>query len=196
MAANPDNGRALESGRLELLGRLLPGALHELSNPLLALSGTVELLLADAEPGSRSRERLELMHRTAGEMSELVRTLQRLARERDEPEQPIDVAELTRETAAIATRFSGLQDVEAAVASKGPQTVRAAPATLRQALLALVLEAIRATPAGVLLEIVVDADGVAVPHATGDGPARTAAAALGAQLEPLAGGGTLLRLVL
>jgi signal transduction histidine kinase len=194
VAANPQDGAALESGRLELLGRLLPGALHELSNPLLALGGTLELLLADAEPGSRSVERLELAQRVTAEISQLVRLLQRLVRERGEPARAVDLAAFAEETASIALRFSGVKDVETRVAAEGEPVVQAEPGLLRLVLLDLVLDACRAAPAGTELELRVDAAGVAVPQASASGPAGAAAAALGASLEPLAEGGTRLRL--
>ena len=34
---------------------------HEINNPLFAILGLTELLLAEAEQGSRTRERLELI---------------------------------------------------------------------------------------------------------------------------------------
>ena len=94
--------RAVES----TLGRLLPGALHELGNPLVALGGTLELLLADAEAGSKDARRLEVAQRTSEEITGVVRTLQRLARERREPETDIDIGAVARDTADIARRFS------------------------------------------------------------------------------------------
>jgi signal transduction histidine kinase len=44
----------------EILGRLTRGALHELANPLLALLGTAEFALEDAEPGTKLHDRLSL----------------------------------------------------------------------------------------------------------------------------------------
>lgn len=190
VAGDPVNGADLENARLELLGRLLPAALHELSNPLVALVGTVELLLADAEPGP-TRTRLELVQRTADEVASLVRSLQRLTRERLEPETELDLGAFTRDTADLAVRFSGVKGIGCEVRVEEAVTLVARPAVLRQALLGLLIDALQAADADV--EVDVDTSGVRISTGTGDGrPTRLAAAALGARLEHLSAGGVRL----
>jgi signal transduction histidine kinase len=180
VAADPPNGGDLEAARLELLGRLLPAALHELANPLVALVGTVELLLRDAEPGP-AHARLELVERTAEEIAALVRSLQRLTRERLEPRAELDLGSFTRETADLAVR------------APVSVTVVAEPPVLRQALLALLLDALQTASTDV--EVEVDAGGVRVSAGAGGGRVATlAAAALGARLQGLPGGGAFLGL--
>ncbi|HEU5363385.1 MAG TPA: histidine kinase dimerization/phospho-acceptor domain-containing protein [Gaiellaceae bacterium] len=49
---------------------------HEINNPLFAILGLTELLLAEAEEGSRLRQRLELIHGSALEIKEIVRAAQ------------------------------------------------------------------------------------------------------------------------
>jgi len=186
VAADPVTGADLENARLELLGRLLPAALHELSNPLWALVGTVELLLADTPPGP-TRTRLELVQRTADEVAALVRSLQRLTRERIEPETELDLGAFTRETADLAVRFSGVKGIGCEVRTDEAVTLVARPAVLRQALLGLLLDALQAADANV--EVDVDSGGVRVSAGSGDGrPAALAAAALGARIERLPNG--------
>ena len=74
VVAEVDDGRERDE-HARMLGRLLPGALHELANPLLALGGTVEFLLDEAQPGTKQHDRLALVHGTAGEIADLVRSL-------------------------------------------------------------------------------------------------------------------------
>jgi signal transduction histidine kinase len=50
---------------------------HEINNPLFAILGLTELLLAEVEKGSRMQERLELIHDSALEIKEIVRAAQR-----------------------------------------------------------------------------------------------------------------------
>jgi signal transduction histidine kinase len=190
VAAEPVDHAELEAARLELLGRILPAALHELSNPLVALVGTVELLLADTEPG-RDRTRLELVQRTADEVAALVRSLQRLTRERLEPETELDLGTFTRETADLAVRFSGVKGIGCDVRVDRPATLVARPAVLRQALLGLLLDALESANADVEVEL--DARGVRVGSGSGGGRSATlAAAALGARIERLPDGGVRL----
>lgn len=47
---------------------------HQINNPLFAIVGLTELLLSEAEEGSRTRERLELIHDSALEIKRIVRT--------------------------------------------------------------------------------------------------------------------------
>jgi len=186
VAALSDDGAELEDARLALLGRLLPAALHELSNPLVALVGTVELLLADAEPGP-TRTRLELVERTAAEIAALVRSLQRLARERLEPEAEVDLGEFTRETAHLAVRFSGVKGIDCEVRVAEPMRLAARPAVLRQALLGLLLDALESASGAVDVEV--DSRGVRVASGAGGGrSSMLAAAALGARIEHLPDG--------
>lgn len=184
----------LEAGRLELLGRLLPGALHELANPLLALGGTIDLLLDDAAPGSKHRERLELVQRLSHELAGLVRILQQLARERLEPESELELVAFTAETAGLARRLANVRDVRLDERfAGGGVRVRARPGVLRQALLALLVDALQAAEPGGRVEVVVDGTTVRISAGAAEGrPAMTAAAALGATLERLQGGGVSL----
>ena len=57
-----------ETCALATLGRLTRGALHELANPLVALLGSAELALADAEPGTKIHQlhRADAEHRRRG----------------------------------------------------------------------------------------------------------------------------------
>lgn len=48
---------------------------HQINNPLFAIMGLTELLLAEAEQGSRTRERLVLIHDSALEIKQIVRAL-------------------------------------------------------------------------------------------------------------------------
>ena len=191
MTDTPVDEAELEAARLELLGRLLPAALHELANPLVALVGTVELLLVDAEPGP-NRTRLELVQRTADEVAALVRSLQRLSRERLEPAVELDLGEFTRETADLAVQFSGVKGIGCEVSADEPATLVARPAVVRQALLDLLLDAVQT--AGADVEVHVDRRGVRISAGSGGHAAGAAAAALGARIEASPEGGVRLEL--
>ena len=70
---------------LATLGRLTRGALHEISNPLVALLGSAELALGDAEPGTKLHSRISLTQRTGAEVAEIVRALQAFIRLQSQP---------------------------------------------------------------------------------------------------------------
>ncbi len=104
-------GDLVEVGRLAALGRLTPGALHEIANPLVALLGTAELLLLDAERGTKGAERLELVLDTAREISAIVRALQAYSRDRAAPRGPVALDRLVAETVELVRRTSAVRDV-------------------------------------------------------------------------------------
>jgi signal transduction histidine kinase len=174
LATLDDGARDIATGRPghdALLGRVLPGALHELANPLLALGGTVELLLADPTDEGRRRAQLELVGSTSAEIANVVRTLQRLARERLEPETEISLPTFVAETAGLARRFANVRDVGLdELASPAPAAiVRARPAALRQALLLPLLDALQAAPPATAVGLAVEGTTVRLTGPNGAG---------------------------
>jgi two-component system, NtrC family, sensor kinase len=129
-----------ETRALATLGRLTRGALHELSNPLVAMLGSAELALADAEPGTKLHDRLSLTHSTGSEIVEIVRTLQAFVRLQAEPAAPVSVGAAAADAVALVQRVLPTHDVELSVS--GDATVVARPGELRRLLVELLLEAL------------------------------------------------------
>ena len=145
----PVDGDLVEVGRLAALGRLTPGALHEIANPLVALLGTAELLLLDAERGTKSAERLELVVDTAREISAIVRALQAYSRDRAAPRGPIALDRLAAETVELVRRTSAVRDVALEeVRAEVEVPVEGLPGELKQAVLTLILNALEAQGGG------------------------------------------------
>jgi len=71
-----------ETGKAAALGELAAVVAHEINNPLFAILGVVEFLLAEAEPGTKTRARLELIQQSGVEIKEIVKALLDFARER------------------------------------------------------------------------------------------------------------------
>lgn len=146
LPAAPD---LLEVGRLAALGRLTPGALHELANPLVALLGTAELLLEDAERGTKTADRLQLVLDTAREISGIVRALQGYSRERLAPRGPVALERLVGETVELVRRTSAVRDVALEeTRAEAEVLVDGAPGELKQAVLTLILNALEAQSGG------------------------------------------------
>lgn len=138
------------------LAGIVPGIVHELNNPLFAVLGLVEFLLAEAEEGTKTHERLALVQRSALEMKELVRTVLELAREQDEGEELVDLREAAEAAAALFRRTSVARDVEVeVVAEPGRPVVLASRSALRHALLALLTNAQQAMPRGGVVMVTV-----------------------------------------
>jgi signal transduction histidine kinase len=139
------------------LGRLTRGALHELSNPLVAMLGSAELALADAEPGTKLHARLSLTHSTGSEVVEIVRALQAFVRLQSEPAATVSVGEAAADAVALVERVLPTHEVE--LASRGDATVVAPPGELRRRLVELLLDALAGPERPARIELAVG-DGV------------------------------------
>ena len=156
-----------ETRTLVTLGRLTRGALHELSNPLVALLGSAELALADAEPGTKLHDRIALTRQTGAEVVDIVRALQAFLRLQSEPPQELSVGAAAADAVALVTRVLPTHDVE--LSARGEATTVAAPGELRRRLVELLVDALDARRGSNTIELVVR-DGVVT--ATGGGELR------------------------
>jgi signal transduction histidine kinase len=152
---------------LATLGRLTRGALHELSNPLVALLGSAELALGETEPGTKLHDRISLTQSTGAEVVEIVRALQAFVRLQSQPPTQVSVGAAAADAVALVTRVLPTHDVE--LRSSGDATIVAGPGEIRRRLVELLLDALDAPDRGPLVELVV-ADGVVT--ATGGGELR------------------------
>jgi len=158
---------AKETRSLVTLGRLTRGALHELSNPLVALLGSAELALGDAEPGTKLHDRISLTQRTGAEVVEIVRALQAFIRLQSQPPEELSVGAAAADAVALVTLVVPTHDVE--LRSSGDATTVAGPGEIRGRLVELLLDALDAPGRGQVVELVV-AEGVVT--ATGGGELR------------------------
>lgn len=150
---------------LATLGRLTRGALHEISNPLVALLGSAELALGDAEPGTKMHDRIALTHRTGTEVVEIVRALQAFVRLQAEPATELSVGEAAAAAVALVSRVLPTHGVE--LRSSGDATVVAAPGALQSRLVELLLAALDDPARGEIVELVVG-DGVVTASGGGE----------------------------
>lgn len=166
---------ASEARSLRTLGLLTRGALHEISNPLVALVGTAELALGEAAPGTKLRERIALTHRTGTEIAGIVRALQAFIRLQDEPARLLSLGEAAAETAGLVELVLPTHDV--AFTTAGDATVVGAPGEVRCALVELLVEALdRSDSTGTIELTVRTEESEVVVTATGGGELRLPAA--------------------
>lgn len=156
-----------EAEALQTLGRLTRGALHEISNPLVALLGSAELALNDAQPGTKLHDRLSLTLRTGSEIVEIVRALQAFVRLQAAPEERVSVGAAAADAVALVSTVLPTHDV--ALTASGDATIVARPGELRRRLVELLLDALAAPGRGDRIELVVG-DGCVT--ATGGGELR------------------------
>jgi signal transduction histidine kinase len=158
---------AREACALQTLGLLTRGALHEISNPLVALVGSAELALLDIEPGTKTYDRIALMHRTGAEIADIVRALQAFIRLQAEPEQTLSLATAATEAIALVSKVQPVSEIELHVS--GDATVVARPGELQYRLVAFLVEELERAAAGDTIELEVRDGSVA---ASGGGELR------------------------
>lgn len=146
-----------EAEALQTLGRLTRGALHEISNPLVALLGSAELALTEAQPGTKLHDRISLTHRTGTEIVEIVRALQAFVRLQSEPAEALSVGAAAADAVALVAKVLPLHGI--ALSASGDATVVAPPGELRRRLVDLLLDALAERDGLDTVELVVG-DGV------------------------------------
>src|SRR5579883_1308471 len=136
----------VQSGRSAAIGQLAAGVAHEINNPLLVILGMTEFLLMDAEPGTKQRERLELIQQTGLEIRDIVRGLVEFAREPADIRSRVPLDELVHSTLVLARRANLAKLVE--VVERYPPerlVVDGSPNQLKQVFLNLLSNAQAAT---------------------------------------------------
>ncbi|HEY6032023.1 MAG TPA: ATP-binding protein [Gaiellaceae bacterium] len=149
-----------QSGKLAAIGELAAGVAHEINNPLFAILGLVEFVLADLEPGSKSHERLTLVHQTALEIKEIVRALLDFARENPDEQRVVALDDVVRETVDLVRRTSANHGVEIEQSfGEGPFLVHGSPNQLKQIFLNLLANARNVLPNGGVVTLRLERDG-------------------------------------
>ena len=107
------------------------------------------------------------------ELAEIVRALQRFAREQNEPPVRLALADSAEFAVALVRRVSVVRDTELAVRRESEPEVVAVPGAVASALVELLLDALADAERGVAIELVVSREGVdAVAAVAGAGELR------------------------
>ncbi|HEX4930970.1 MAG TPA: hypothetical protein VFV62_09685 [Gaiellaceae bacterium] len=160
-----------ETRFLRTLGLLTRGALHEISNPLMALVGSAELALDAAEPGTKVHDRISLTHRTGNEIAEIVRALQAFIRLQNEPAGPLSLGDAAAEAVALVELVLPTHNVT--LTATGDARVEAAPGEVGSLLAELLVEAIERSDSRGAIALTVRSEGnEAVVEVTGGGELR------------------------
>ena len=153
----------VQSGKLAAIGELAAGVAHEINNPLFAILGLVEFLMKDAEPGSKTLERLLLVQQTGLEIKEIVRSLLDFARENSEDRHVVVLEEVVFQTVDLVRRTSASKGVELSESyDSDAALVNVSPNQIKQIFLNLLANARQAMQGGgaVKIDVRCEADGV------------------------------------
>jgi signal transduction histidine kinase len=146
--------RLVRSERLASVGRLAAGLAHEIGNPISAIMGLQDLVLAGGLSPEEERDFMTRMRRETERIHRILRDLLQFARPAaqplgDEQQEPGDVEVAARDTAALVAPQRSLQDVALTLElAPGLPEVTLGHEQLMQVILNLVMNAADAVGAG------------------------------------------------
>ncbi|MBI2922656.1 MAG: HAMP domain-containing histidine kinase [Planctomycetes bacterium] len=159
--------------RLRTLGLLTGGLAHQIGNPLASISALVQLLQM-REGSDDAREKLAQVEKNVDRISEIIGRVLEFARPDAGDPKPHALRPLVESTWALA-RLHGVT-AKLAVAIEGDAVALAARDRIQIVLLALLLNAAEAAPAGGRLAVRLRSEGgAAVAEFADDGPGLDAA---------------------
>jgi signal transduction histidine kinase len=147
--------RLVRSERLASVGRLAAGLAHEIGNPISALMGLEDLVLAGGLTPEEERDFLMRMRKETERIHRILRDLLQFARPAAQPlageaeQEPGDVETAARDTAALMSPQRSLQEVSLTLdVSPGLPAVTLGHEPLMQVILNLVMNAADAVGKG------------------------------------------------
>lgn len=147
--------RALSAERLAAVGRMTAAVAHEINNPLAGLLTATQTLRLHGESPSIRQRTVELLERGLQQIRTTVAALLPQARVEDRPLVPDDLEDVVTLVHASATR----PDVHLAARADIESALRVPSSVMRQVMLNLLLNAVKAAGADGKVEALLRADG-------------------------------------
>jgi PAS domain S-box-containing protein len=145
--------KALEAQKLETLGLLAGGIVHDFGNVISAISGHAELLALELPAGSTARRDADEIRGSAKQAALLTRQLLTFSRRQTLESAPLDLNAAVRDCAAMLRSAAGPAVRLDLSLEEGLGSVRAAPGQVEQVLMNLVINARDAMPGGGAVDV-------------------------------------------
>ncbi len=159
--------------RLAAVGRLASGLAHEIRNPLASISGSVQLLLEDAQIRDEDRRLMKIVVKEADRLSLLLSDFLNFARPAPLQLERIDVAALLDELVMLLNGSGQFQRVVIKKAYQGPIRMNVDPQKMHQMLWDLLINAGEAVSPEGTIQIEIDGkQGEIIIEDTGPGIAE------------------------
>jgi len=165
----------LQSQKLEIIGRLAGGVVHDFNNLLTAISGHAELGAQALASGHRAADNLEEIRQAVDRATHLTRQLLTFARRQPPETSAIDLNEVVGDMSRLLKRLVGESLDLTTELSPDLRSVKADPGQFQQVLMNLVINARDAMPGNGAMRnegrIHLRTANVTLPPGSPDGPA-------------------------
>ena len=159
----------LQAQKMEPLGRLAGGMVHDLNNLLTVVTGYCEMILADFKEGAPLREELDQINGCARRATQLVGRLLAFSRRQADPPRLVDPNALIQDLQKMLARLIGDDITLVTALEPGVGKIRVDAGQMEQILLNLAVNARDAMPHGGQLTI----ETAAVSHIPGPPHSKT-----------------------
>ena len=143
----------LQAQKMDAIGRLAGGVAHDFNNLLTIIHGRCEILLKRFEPGTKPRQDLDLIQRTAHRAAALTKQLLAFSRQQVLQPRVLQLNAAVGESVSMLQRLIGEHIALTTVPGARRDRVKADPTQLEQVLMNLAINARDAMPRGGRLTI-------------------------------------------
>jgi len=175
--------QALQTQKLEILGLLAGGIVHDFNNVVSSITGHCQILALDLPKGTASRRDAEEILSCAQHASNLTRQLLTFSRRQKLESVPLDLNQAVRDCSAMMRSAAGDAVRLDLLLEDGLGSVRAAPGQLEQVLMNLVINARDAMPDGGVVTVATQRGGLGAVLTVRDTGAGMDRATLGRVFE-------------
>lgn len=146
--------RLLESERLTTIGQVAAQLAHNLRNPLASIRAAAQFTARHVPEDSDDRQRMEECIASVDRMNRWIAGLMEVAKEKPTPIQPADVLPTLERVVEAVNPDLAAKELELVLETFAPELICAHdPATLEHALIAMVVNAIEASPLGATIRL-------------------------------------------
>ncbi len=138
----------LQAQKMDAIGRLAGGVAHDFNNLLTIIHGRCEILLKRFEPGTKPRQDLDLIQRTAHRAAALTKQLLAFSRQQVLQPRVLQLNLVVGESVSMLQRLIGEHIALTTVPGARRDRVKADPTQLEQVLMNLAINARDAMPRG------------------------------------------------
>ena len=140
--------RLLHTERLSALGEMAARIAHEVRNPLVSIGAAAQVVAEELDPASPVLSEVQAIAREVRRLDGIVTEFLRFARPPRQERKPVDLTQVVKETIELARAKAPEHELKMLI--EPPLMARCDPDGIKQVLLNVLLNAIEASPSGIV----------------------------------------------